>query len=124
MSATDGAASGQLVFSSGDLWYGVPADAVQEVVLYGDLTRVPGAPPHVLGVFSLRGEVFPVIDVSQLHGRGKHGDAARRAIILRLSKGVLAFTTDKLGGVSSVEGELEPAGAAGAKRFFRGPGRA
>jgi purine-binding chemotaxis protein CheW len=117
-----GRAEPQLVFSCGDIWYGVPSDAVQEVVLFEELTRVPAAPSHVLGVFPLRGEVFPVVDLSLL--RGGKGEDSRRAVILRLAKGALALTTGRLGGVSEVEGALEPAATNGAQRFFLGPGKA
>ncbi|MCI0571351.1 MAG: chemotaxis protein CheW [Myxococcaceae bacterium] len=122
MGTSGAATSQQLVFSCGDVWYGVPSDAVQEVVHFGELTRVPGAPAHVLGVFSLRGEVFPVIDVSLL--RGGRGERSRRAVVLRLERGVLALTAGRLGGVSSVIGDLLPAGDTGPARCFLGPGLA
>jgi purine-binding chemotaxis protein CheW len=43
--------------------YGVPVEAVQEIVRVPDqLTHVPGTPDFVEGVINLRGTVLPVID--------------------------------------------------------------
>ena len=47
----------------------LPAEDVREVVVFPEaLTLLPRVPPYVLGVFSLRGEVLPVIDVASLLG--------------------------------------------------------
>jgi purine-binding chemotaxis protein CheW len=43
--------------------YGVPIEAVQEIVrVPPDLTRIPNTPPFIEGVINLRGVVLPVID--------------------------------------------------------------
>jgi purine-binding chemotaxis protein CheW len=111
-----------LVFSCGASWYAVPADRAAEVVSFPDLTRVPGAPTHLLGVFAHRGEVIPVIDLSVLTG-GK-GESSRRAILLRLTKGSFALTASKVAGVATVAGKPEPLGATGVQMHLRGPARA
>jgi len=52
-----------VVFRVADEEYGVPINAVQEIVRRPDhLTRVPKAPSFVEGVVNLRGAVLPVID--------------------------------------------------------------
>ena len=52
-----------VVFRVADEEYGVPIDAVQEIVRIPDqLTHVPKAPSFVEGVVNLRGAVLPVID--------------------------------------------------------------
>jgi purine-binding chemotaxis protein CheW len=52
-----------VIFRVADEEYGVPIDAVQEIVRIPDqLTRVPKAPAFVEGVVNLRGAVLPVID--------------------------------------------------------------
>lgn len=53
-----------LTFYIGDEEYGVPILRVREIIAYGVLTRVPGAPPSVRGVINLRGAVVPVIDLA------------------------------------------------------------
>ncbi|MEA2424040.1 MAG: purine-binding chemotaxis protein CheW [Thermoleophilaceae bacterium] len=49
-------------------WYGLPLDAVREVVPDPELTRLPLAPPSLLGVFNLRGQVVPLVDTGALLG--------------------------------------------------------
>ncbi len=52
-----------VVFRVADEEYGVPIEAVQEIVRVPDhLTRVPKSPAFVEGVVNLRGAVLPVID--------------------------------------------------------------
>jgi purine-binding chemotaxis protein CheW len=52
-----------VVFRVADEEYGVPIDAVQEIVRIPDqLTRVPKTPSFIEGVVNLRGAVLPVID--------------------------------------------------------------
>jgi chemotaxis signal transduction protein len=51
--------------------YGVPLDVVREVLVAGPTTRLPGAPPHVLGLRNVRGGLVTVLDVA----RRLHPDA-------------------------------------------------
>lgn len=111
-----------LVFCCGGSWYAVPAELAAEVVTVPELTRVPGAPAHLLGVFAHRGEVIPVVDLPMLVG-GKP-EASKRAVLLRLSKGTMALVTSKVAGVSAVEGPREPLGQSGVQLHLRGPAKA
>ena len=65
----NGAASLQaLYFRLGDLTLAVPGDGLRQVVTVGSLTRVPRVGPELLGLFSVRGEVLPLIDLRPLLG--------------------------------------------------------
>ena len=57
-----------LSFRIGDQWYGIPVDAVIEVLHLVALTELPAAPPHVLGLMTLRDMVMPVVDLRQRFG--------------------------------------------------------
>ena len=46
--------------------YALPVARVLEVASLGTITVVPGAPPEVLGVRNLRGQILPVIDLAGL----------------------------------------------------------
>jgi purine-binding chemotaxis protein CheW len=46
--------------------YGLPLENVQEVIGVRPLTRVFHAPVTLAGIINLRGEVLPVLDLSQL----------------------------------------------------------
>ena len=53
----------QLVtFHLDDETYGIDVMQVQEVLRVTEIAPVPGAPPYVLGIFNLRGNVVTVID--------------------------------------------------------------
>src|SRR5438552_13555775 len=112
---------GHLVFACGDSLYAVPAERAAEVVSLPQLTRVPGAPPHLLGVFAHRGEVIPVVDLAVLVGT--QAESTQRAVLLRLHKGSLALTANKVAGVSAVTGKLDPLGGSGVRMHLRGPAR-
>jgi purine-binding chemotaxis protein CheW len=43
--------------------YAIEAHFVHQVIQPCELTRLPGAPPHLRGVTNLRGEILPVFDV-------------------------------------------------------------
>jgi purine-binding chemotaxis protein CheW len=70
-----------LVFACGSSWYAVPAESAAEVVTFPELTRVPGSPAHLLGVFAHRGEVIPVVDMGLLVGGASQ--SSRRAVPAR-----------------------------------------
>ncbi len=42
---------------------------VEEVVEWPSLTRVPLAPPFLMGIFNLRGSIVPVVDIAFTEGR-------------------------------------------------------
>jgi purine-binding chemotaxis protein CheW len=45
--------------------YGCPLDAVREVLVAGPTARLPGAPPHVLGLLNVRGRLVTVLDLAR-----------------------------------------------------------
>jgi purine-binding chemotaxis protein CheW len=52
----------------GDDLYGVPIGWVREVLAAPPLTRLVTAPPLVLGLFNLRGEIVPLMDTAAMLG--------------------------------------------------------
>ena len=60
-----------LLLPVGDDLYAVETALVREVVAAPELTVLPTAPPNVLGVFNLRGEIVPVFDLANLLGLGR-----------------------------------------------------
>ncbi|EOD2678369.1 chemotaxis protein CheW, partial [Campylobacter jejuni] len=56
----------QLVgFVVGDEEYAIPILNIQEIIKPIEYTRVPSVPDYVLGVFNMRGNVMPLIDLAQ-----------------------------------------------------------
>lgn len=115
-------ARGHLVFACGGSLYAVPAERASEVVNLPALTRVPGAAPHLLGVFAHRGEVLPVIDLTRLIGKPVD-EIFKRVVLVRVPKGAMAFTATKVIGVNPIEGTAPRLGEVGALAFMHGPAR-
>jgi purine-binding chemotaxis protein CheW len=52
-----------LTFELGNETYGVDILRVREIRGWTAVTKIPHAPPHVLGVLNLRGSIVPVVDL-------------------------------------------------------------
>lgn len=122
MTAAAETRTAHLVFSCGPSWYAVPSEIAAEVVSFGELTRVPGAPSHLLGVFAHRGEVIPVVDLSLLVG--SPAEPSRRAVLMRVEQGAIALTAGKVAGVSEITGRIAPLGTEGIQQHLKGPAKA
>ena len=110
-----------LLFASGADWYAVPADRATEIVAVDSVTPIPGAPPHVRGVFAHRGEVIPIIDLLRLRS-GAAGDASR-AVIVRAARGAYALTVTEVLGVGALGAARSRLGEAGMLAHLSGPVR-
>lgn len=65
--------------------YGVEILRVQEITVLGHVTRVPYAPPFVLGVMNLRGAIVPVLDLRTCCALPKRAfDASTVVIVVRV----------------------------------------
>lgn len=77
----------------------VPLDSVREFVEAGDLTPVPSTPPHVLGLLNHRGELVPVVDLSDHLGvQGSLGEAVGSVVVLDLDDGPTGVAVDGIAG--------------------------
>jgi len=63
-----------LLLPVGPEWYAVDTAWAREVVAAPLAVPLPTAPPSVLGVFNLRGEIIPLFDAGALLGVGGSGD--------------------------------------------------
>ncbi len=89
-------------FYIGDEEYAIPILNIQEIIKPIEFTRVPSVPEYVLGVFNMRGNVMPLIDLARLFNLG-HCEMTphTRYIILRSENstsivGEAGFVIDKL----------------------------
>lgn len=76
-----------LTFRIGHEWYGVNVDGIIEVIHMVGLTELPGTPPDILGLLTLRDRVMPVVDMRLRLGHASDGAA------LRLDTPIIAITT-------------------------------
>ena len=71
-----------LLLPVGGDWYAVDLAVMLEVVPDPPLTPLPGAPPAVLGVMNLRGQIVPVFDTAALLGLPAAGSTGHVAVAL------------------------------------------
>lgn len=55
-------------FRIGEETFGVPISTVREIVRVPEITAVPNAPDHIVGVINLRGKIVPVMDLRKRFG--------------------------------------------------------
>ncbi len=86
-----------LIFSIGKEIYGLPIDYVQEIIPLYPITLVPNAPPECLGIISLRGIVFPVLNIGIFLGQNlKEETEDTRLIVLRTQEDVVCVKVDRV----------------------------
>ena len=63
--------------------FAVDVRSAREVVLFDEITAVPRAPRHLVGVANLRGTVMPIVDVRELLGlaEARSGRALRTLVV-------------------------------------------
>ena len=78
------------------------------VAVLEELTRVPGAPPHLLGVAHIRGQILPVVEIRPLLGLapGTTGEGTR-LLVVEAAPLQAAIATDRVLGLASFE-EVQP----------------
>jgi purine-binding chemotaxis protein CheW len=92
---------------------------VREILEYTPVTRIPGAPAWVRGVFNLRGRVVPVVDLAVKLGLGPSTPSRWSCIVvvevqLAEERLVLGLLSDAVGQVLELgPGEVEPPPAFG-----------
>jgi len=71
-----------LQFELGEEHYAIETRYVHQVLVPGELTRLPGAPPQLRGVTNLRGEILPVFAVHELLEAVRSADTERARWLL------------------------------------------
>jgi purine-binding chemotaxis protein CheW len=105
---------GLLLFTIGAEWYGLALDGVREILGEYVVTRLPGAPEHIAGVTSVRGDIVSVTDFGTLVGaqaREPHDVPARHqpAIIVGNEECETAIMVDAIGDIIEVpSASIEP----------------
>ena len=86
-----------VTFRLGEETYGVNVMQVQEVLRMTEIAPVPGAPPYVLGIINLRGNVVTVMDTRSRFGLPPHeADDATRIVIIEAEDQVVGILVDSV----------------------------
>ncbi|MDH4101557.1 MAG: chemotaxis protein CheW [Nitrospirota bacterium] len=105
--------------------YALPIDNAIEVMRPKSVTEVPRTPAFVLGVFSVRGDMIPVVDLSSRLGLVSKVPYDERKVVVAMVDGLkVAFVVEKLGGVREIlMSELKPVEALFVKGTVNRDGR-
>ncbi|RCW47704.1 MULTISPECIES: chemotaxis protein CheW [unclassified Halanaerobium] len=92
-----------VVFNIGQEEYGIEIDYTREIIKSAQITNVPNAEKHVLGVINLRGIIVPVID---LHKRFEiktdeslFDESESRIITVEVNDVLLGLQVDRIEGI-------------------------
>ncbi len=83
--------------------YGIDVMRVQEVLSVPEITAVPGAPPWIIGVINLRGNVVPVIDTRMRLGMSsKPPGVSDRVIVIEADEQIVGILVDSVAEVAHI----------------------
>ena len=86
--------------------FGVDAQAVQEVIRFQEMTRVPQAPPSVSGLINLRGQIVTAIDLRRRLGmKPREVGKLPMNVVVRSDDGAVSLLVDQIGDVIEVDAE-------------------
>jgi purine-binding chemotaxis protein CheW len=111
--------------------YGIPTEAVREIIRTIEITEVPRLPRSVLGVISVRGAIIPVLDMRvRLGFAAAPPERSSRIVIVAVDGQRFGLRIDDVLGLERVRDvDLEPAPAifgasrGGVDRYIRAVGR-
>jgi purine-binding chemotaxis protein CheW len=89
--------------------FAFPVDAVREVGGLGQLERVPGTRPPLLGIRHLRGRILPVFDFGLLIGAtaGGRDETGRHVVVIEHDGVTAGLAVDGITGVRELPGPSE-----------------
>lgn len=95
-----------LVFEIGRENYGLPLASLAEVIPQASVTAVPGGPPELCGLASIRGDICSVVDLPLLLGIAKQQESSPAYLVVLRHPTVLAgLWVDALIGVEFIQPE-------------------
>jgi len=83
-----------LIFNLGKELFALDTCKIQSINEPMVITRVPKAPPYILGLINLRGNIISLMDINLLLGIPETGNLKENIIILELKDEVLGILVD------------------------------
>jgi purine-binding chemotaxis protein CheW len=110
-------------FSRGEYELALPVSAAREMLTGENVTRVPQAPPHLVGVINLRGEVLPLLQIDGwLDLPAQPYSPTDQIVVVGANDVLVGLVVDRVRDVHPIdEREIRPYSMVGkARRPFRG----
>ncbi len=97
----------QLVsFRLGQEEYGVEITKVQEIILMGDITRVPQTPEYIKGLINLRSTVIPIVDLRLRFGLAQQDTTDEtRIMVVNVAGKTIGIIVDAVSEVLRIQHE-------------------
>lgn len=92
-------------FSIAGRLYGIDVTRVQEVVRPMGMTRIPLAPPFIVGLINLRGQVATAVGLRELFDLSVADPAVLMNVVCKTESMLLSFLVDDIGDVVEVRRE-------------------
>ena len=105
--------SSTLVFRVGEALYGCNLRDTQEIVPLRTATRLPGAPPYVLGLINVRGTIVTVIDLAARLEQPRAPDADGSILLIRYRDRLVGVAVDEVADVRGLDIDAGRAAASG-----------
>lgn len=91
----------------------IPTDNVEAVIRLGELSPVPGSPPHIAGLSALRSRVLTIIDAAQLicavdTAECPSSSDERHAVVCEVSGHSYGILVDGVQDIRTIEGSPMP----------------
>jgi purine-binding chemotaxis protein CheW len=88
-------------FKIGQEEYGLPIDAIQEIITPTHITRIPRSDPYIKGVINVRGNIIPVIDIAKQLGIGEvPTKAIGKIVIVDMNDETVGLAVEKVSKVT------------------------
>ncbi len=90
--------------------YGVDIMRVQEIILVGQITKMPEVPDYICGLINLRGHVIPIVDLRRRFGLPiKENDEHTRIIVMNVENKTTGMVVDAVNEVLRISpDQIEP----------------
>ena len=90
--------------------YGVDIMRAQEIIMPGQITRMPEVPDYICGLINLRGHVIPIVDLRKRFGLpAKENDEHTRIIVVNVNARTIGIVVDAVTEVLRISGDqIEP----------------
>lgn len=83
-----------LLFLSNHLLFGVPAEAVEEIITNHVITKLPLVPEYIRGIINLRGQIIPIVDICCFLGHSEESNSC--IIILKTQDTQIGILVDQV----------------------------
>ena len=99
-----------VTFKSGNEYFGIKIEYVNEIIVYQEITEIPETEEYIKGLINLRGKIIPVIDVRIRFKQEPFEYNDRTCIIvLNVKELVVGLIVEKIAEVVEItEGNIHP----------------